>query len=194
MIARPFQLGAFLLALVGVAPRHAAAQVSETTDIITGTVRDPSGQPLQGALVTVTSLETQVTRERRTGSDGRFTIVFPDGGGRYQLLARFVGMTQARVTVARQADEDRLVADIQMGPESPIVLEPMTVTARRPNRAGGAGAARGRAKIADGEAARLRHPRLEGRGAGDAAYDERRNPPDRPAAVLARQRAGQTGE
>jgi hypothetical protein len=115
------------------APRRVAAQVGATTDIITGTVTGPDSQPLAGVVVQATSLETQVSRSRTTDSRGRFTIVFPDGGGQYQLVARFVGMAPARVTIARQADEDRLVASIRMGSLA-VALEPVTVTARRTAR------------------------------------------------------------
>src|SRR2546428_9923996 len=89
-------------------PRTAAAQVGTTTDIITGTVTGRDSQPLAGAIVQATSLETQVSRQRTTDARGRFTIVFPEGGGQYQLTVRYVGMAPARVTIARQADEDRL--------------------------------------------------------------------------------------
>ncbi len=77
-----------------------------------------------------TSLETQVSRSRTSDARGRFTIVFPDGGGQYQLVARFLGMAPVRLTIARQADEDRLVANIRMGSLA-VSLDPVTVTARR---------------------------------------------------------------
>src|SRR2546426_9298117 len=109
-------------------PRTAAAQVGTTTDIITGTVTRPDSQPLAGALVQATSLETQVSRQRTTDARGRFTIVFPEGGGQYQLTVRYVGMAPARVTIARQGDEDRLVANVRM--ELAIfALEPVVVQA-----------------------------------------------------------------
>src|SRR5207244_9383857 len=79
------------------------------------------------------SIETQVSRQRTTDAHGRFTIVFPDGGGQYQVIARSIGMAAVRVTVAREADEDRLVANIRLGLAS-VPLEPVTVTARRGQR------------------------------------------------------------
>jgi hypothetical protein len=118
------------LLVVAVAPRQAPAQVGATTDIITGTVTGPDSQPLAGAVVQAISLETQISRQRSTDARGRFTIVFPDGGGQYQLVARYIGMAPVRLTIARQADEDRLVADIRMGLAA-VALEPVTVTARR---------------------------------------------------------------
>ena len=109
-------------------PRAAAPQVGTTTDIITGTVTGRDSQPLAGALVQATSLETQVSRQRTTDARGRFTIVFPEGGGQYQLTVRYVGMAPARATIARQADEDRLVANVRMD-LAIVTLEPVAVQA-----------------------------------------------------------------
>ncbi|HVH08228.1 MAG TPA: TonB-dependent receptor, partial [Gemmatimonadales bacterium] len=112
-----------------IAPRPAPAQVGATTDILTGTVRGPDGQPLAGAMVEVTSVETGVSRQRTSDAQGRYTIVFPDGGGQYELTARFIGMAPAHVSVARQGDEDRIVANIRMGLLA-VPLEAVTVRAR----------------------------------------------------------------
>jgi hypothetical protein len=123
--------GAALVVLVLLAlgvPRAAASQVGTTTDIITGTVTGPDSQPLAGAVVQATSPETQVSRQRTTDARGRFTILFPEGGGQYQLTVRYVGMAAARVTVARQADEDRLVANVRMDLAA-VALEPVAVEA-----------------------------------------------------------------
>jgi len=98
---------AVALLLAFAVARTAGSQVGTTTDIITGTVTGRDSQPLAGALVQATSLETQVSRQRTTDARGRFTIVFPEGGGQYQLTVRYVGMAPARVTIERQADEDR---------------------------------------------------------------------------------------
>src|SRR5204863_24512 len=121
------------LIVAATVPRRSAAQVGATTDIITGTVTGPDSQPLAGAVVQAISLETQISRQRTTDTRGRFTIVFPDGGGQYQLIARYIGMAPTRLSVARQADEDRLVAEIHMGLAA-VPLEPVTVTARRTPR------------------------------------------------------------
>src|SRR5437016_4691135 len=117
----------FLLAAL--IPGPAAAQVGATTDIITGKVTGPDSQPLPGAVVVATSVETRVSHQRTSDANGRFTIVFPDGGGRYELTARFVGMAAVQVNVARQADEDRIVASMRMGLAA-VPLEPVTVSAR----------------------------------------------------------------
>ncbi|HXI64362.1 MAG TPA: carboxypeptidase regulatory-like domain-containing protein [Gemmatimonadales bacterium] len=124
--------------LVVSAARSAATQVGTTTDIITGTVTGPDSQPLAAASVEVISVETQVSRQRTTDAHGRFTIVFPDGGGRYQVVVRFIGMAATRLDVVRQADEDRLVVNVHMGVRS-VPLEPLTVTAQRNARSERAG-------------------------------------------------------
>jgi len=129
--ARPWPL-LLALALAPMASR-AAAQVGTTTDIITGTVVGPDSQPLAGALVQAVSVESQISRHATTDARGRFTIVFPDGGGQYDLTIRFIGMAPANVSVARQGDEDRLVANVQMG-ASAVALEAVTVSARRGSR------------------------------------------------------------
>src|SRR5438128_10577999 len=136
---RPHRLWPLVVALAaGGGARAAGAQVGTTTDIITGTVTGPDSQPLAGAVVVATSLETRVSRQRTTDAHGRFTIVFPDGGGRYELTARFIGMAPAQVAVARQADEDRVEASIRMGLFA-VPLEPVTVSARSRSRSDGSG-------------------------------------------------------
>src|SRR5437870_11276492 len=115
-------------------PRHAVAQVGATTDIIAGTVTGPDSQPLGGATVEVTSRETGGSRQVATDARGRFTLLFPDGGGRYELVVRYIGMAPAQLSVARQRDEDRIVANVQMGLAA-ITMEPVSVTARRSGRA-----------------------------------------------------------
>ncbi|HXI63526.1 MAG TPA: carboxypeptidase-like regulatory domain-containing protein, partial [Gemmatimonadales bacterium] len=126
------QLSLVFLLATGATP-GAMGQVGSATDIITGTVTGPDSLPLAGAQVQAISIETQVSRQRTTDARGRFTIVFPDGGGQYQLIVRFIGMAPVRTTIARQADEDRLVANIRLGLAS-VPLEPVTVTARRGQR------------------------------------------------------------
>src|SRR5689334_20590036 len=102
-------------AAVVVAPAVAAAQVGSSTDIIIGKVTTQDGRPVPGVRVEATSLETQVTRSHTTNDQGRYTIVFPDGGGQYRVVARAIGFGPATATVTRAADEDRLVVDLKLG-------------------------------------------------------------------------------
>src|SRR5438034_6091855 len=119
-----------IVLLAALAVPRAAAQIGAGTDIISGRVTGPDSQPLEGAVVVATSVETQLSRQRVTDRHGRFTIVFPDGGGQYRVVARFMGMAPVELVVRRQGDEDRLEANIQMG-SVPVSLEGVTVATRR---------------------------------------------------------------
>jgi len=124
------------VALVLIVPAGLRAQVGATTDIITGVVTGPDSAPVPGAQVQVISLESEVARTRTTDARGRFTILFPDGGGQYRVIVRYIGMAPATLAIARQADEDRLVANVQLQPAA-VTLEAVEVRAR-PNRGRGA--------------------------------------------------------
>ena len=76
-----------------------AAQVGTTTDILTGTVTDPLGHPIEGADIEAMSMETEITRHTHTNDKGRYTIVFPNGGGQYRITIRFIGMAPSVTTV-----------------------------------------------------------------------------------------------
>ena len=143
-LMRSYPLWTLVVLVAALTPGPAAAQVGATTDIITGAVTGPDSQPLAGAVVVATSVETRVSHQRTSDAHGRFTIVFPDGGGRYELTARFISMAAVQVNVARQADEDRIVANIRMGLAA-VPLEPVTVSARsgaRSDRTGPGGSDR----------------------------------------------------
>ncbi|MDB4917206.1 MAG: hypothetical protein JWM95_4850 [Gemmatimonadetes bacterium] len=96
------------------AARPAGAQVGSSTDIIAGVVLGPDSLPVEGARIEIQSAETRVTKRATTRADGRFSVLFRDGGGQYQLQASFIGMSPARLTVQRRGDEDRIVVTIRM--------------------------------------------------------------------------------
>jgi carboxypeptidase family protein len=132
-------LHAFAVTLAfAVCPPLVAAQVGSSTDIITGRVTGPDGQPLSGARVEATSLETDVTRTRSTDQNGRYTILFPDGGGQYRVTVRYLGMQPVTLALAREADEDRFVTDVRMGAVAtqlaPVVVRERAGTPPRGNR------------------------------------------------------------
>jgi hypothetical protein len=111
---------------------NAQAQVGSTTDIITGRVLTPDKKPAPSVVVEVTSFETQIKRTKRTNTDGRFTVLFPDGGGQYQVVVKAVGFGSVRRNIARQGDEDRLVVeDIVLGGPQPAQLSAVNVSTGR---------------------------------------------------------------
>ncbi|MCC7131219.1 MAG: carboxypeptidase regulatory-like domain-containing protein [Gemmatimonadales bacterium] len=107
----------------------AAAQTS-STDILTGVVTNDQGQPVADATVDAFAIESRITRSGRTNAKGRYTIIFPDGGGQYRLTVRFIGMSPVQRTVVRQADEDRIVTDIRLS-STPVQLQELRVSARQ---------------------------------------------------------------
>ena len=60
--------------------------------MLTGRVVDAAGQPVVGARVEAISIETEISRSTITNAEGRYLILFPDGGGRYLLRITFIGM------------------------------------------------------------------------------------------------------
>ena len=111
------------------------AQIGTTTEIIAGRVTRPDSTPIAGALIDVTSLESGVVRHTQTSADGRFSLLFRDGGAQYRLIARMVGMVPDTLVLARRADEDRLVAQVKLSPTA-VKLAAIQVTS--PNTRPGA--------------------------------------------------------
>src|SRR5947209_178982 len=127
-----FFMSFFVLVVVVLSARVVRAQVGSTTDIITGKITSPDGKPVVGARVDATSVETGVTRSRTTNDRGQYTILFPDGGGSYRVSVRYLGYAPATFTLARQADEDRLVADVKLDPVA-MQLGPVVVRSTAPS-------------------------------------------------------------
>ncbi|HET7622082.1 MAG TPA: carboxypeptidase regulatory-like domain-containing protein, partial [Gemmatimonadaceae bacterium] len=91
--------------------------------ILTGTVTGPDSQPLPDATVEAVSVETGISRTHTTNDKGRWTIVFPDGGGNYRVTVRRLGMAPITITMAREGDEDRLVANVELTPAAARLQE-----------------------------------------------------------------------
>src|SRR5688572_20358275 len=107
------------------------ALAAQNSDMLTGRVVGTDGAPIVGARVTAMSIETEITRSVLSDKNGRYMIVFPDGGGRFVLRVSMIGLADVVKTVVREADEELLLANITMAPQA-IVLEALEVTAQRP--------------------------------------------------------------
>ncbi len=119
-------------AMIAATPRTGLGQIGGTTDIITGTITGPGGEPVNSAQVQVTSVETGISRVKATNEKGQYTLLFPDGGGQYTVTVRRIGMTPQQANLSRLADEDRLVANFSLS-AAPTQLEAVVVeAARRP--------------------------------------------------------------
>lgn len=96
---------------------------------ITGTVRDPSGNPLGGALITVLrDGANEVVRQTRSAADGTFaTRVTP---GRYLLRALAEGFNPATFTAVEITPSSELVYRFHLEPAG----QGRTTPERRPDR------------------------------------------------------------
>ncbi len=117
---------AALLGLVLVAPRVAAAQ---QLDVIRGQVTGDDDDPIDNANVTATSVGGGVNRSARTDRNGRFTITCPGGDGDYFLTVASLGYTPRRFVVRRTADQEILVADVQLS--RMVILDTVRAVAER---------------------------------------------------------------
>jgi len=133
LVLRYLRTCAVAAGLSALLPVPSRGQVGATTDIITGVVVDASGVPLEGVTIEARSLDLQVSRTAVTDARGRYTILFPDGGGQYQMSARMIGVLPQTVLLIRHADEDRLIWDVQLA-YGAFALEPLVVTGEAARR------------------------------------------------------------
>ena len=103
-------VAALLLAALSGARRLDAQQA----DVVRGRVIGPDSTPVEGARVTVTSLNGQVSRQAQTDKNGRFTVTFPNGEGDYIVSFAALGYAVKRFEVKRTADEEILLADAKL--------------------------------------------------------------------------------
>lgn len=114
------------IALLAGAPESARAQAA---DVLTGRVTGPGGNPVEGARVEVMSTTLETTRSVITGGNGRYTVLFPDGGGSYVVRVTYLGLADQVLSVVREGVEEILVTDVAMTLQ-PIALEGFTVQVR----------------------------------------------------------------
>ena len=119
-------LVAALLAIVIAHPRTLAAQ---QLDVIRGQVTGDDDEPIENANVTATSVAGGVNRTARTDRNGRFTITFPGGDGDYFVTATSIGYQPKRFEVRRTADQDILVADVDL--QRMVMLDTVRAVAER---------------------------------------------------------------
>ncbi len=122
-----------LLSVLGsVVPSRMVAQGSDV-DIIVGTIRDKSGNPVAGAKIEATSIETDVTRTTTTKANGTYLMQFYQGGGQYRITVSAIGHTPYIANVTRQSDDDRINFDVTLGEQAIKLQDLVTTGDRRPN-------------------------------------------------------------
>ncbi|MDQ6888567.1 MAG: carboxypeptidase-like regulatory domain-containing protein [Gemmatimonadota bacterium] len=104
------------------APLPVGAQAGAATDVIVGRVSDAvTGAPIEQATVSATSIATGRVRSVLTSAEGRYLLVFADGGGRYELRVRRLGYAATTIAVARRAEADRVSADFALSVAAAIL-------------------------------------------------------------------------
>jgi hypothetical protein len=101
----------FALFAVALVAKPAAAQQA---DIIRGKIIGPDSQPILNASIQVMDLASGVTKQAKTNKDGRFNVVFPNGGGDFMIYVTAIGFTQKKYQIKRLADEEVLIADTKL--------------------------------------------------------------------------------
>jgi len=117
---------AVLVAIIVAHPRSLAAQ---QLDVIRGQVTNSDDEPIENANVTASSVVGGVNRTARTDRNGRFTITFPGGDGDYFVTATSIGYAPKRFEVRRTADQEILVADVELS--RMVMLDTMRAVAAR---------------------------------------------------------------
>ena len=130
-LKRLLLLATLLVATAATAPAllPGDALQAQAADLITGQVTRADGSPLSGARVEVFSLELETSRSALTDRDGRYTILFPDGGGAYVVRVSFIGQRDVAVTLVRQGEEEILLQNLTMQPQA-IEIEGFQVEGR----------------------------------------------------------------
>ena len=131
MISRLRLAFAGALLVLFAAPNAASAQA----DVIRGRVTGPDSLPIEGVVVTATTLSGNVSRTARTDRQGRYTVTFANGEGDYMLNFAALGFAARRFQLKRIADEDVLIGDARLQRVN-AVLDAVEVQGerQRPNR------------------------------------------------------------
>src|SRR3954463_4080147 len=108
----------------------AATASAQESDIIRGKVTGPDSLPLENVKVTAMSLSTNQSISKNTSKDGRYTIIFPNGGGDYMVSYTAIGFQPTQKEVKREQDEAILIADQVLG-KNPTMLNAVRVTVQR---------------------------------------------------------------
>lgn len=114
--------------MVAMAVAGTASAQTVTTGTISGIVKDAQGGVLPGTTVTVTNLDTGLTRDVVTDGDGTYAIeLIPPG--RYRVEAELNGLGKAAVPSVEVLLGNAARADVTIAPQ---LTENITVTATMP--------------------------------------------------------------
>jgi hypothetical protein len=86
--------------------------VDSLSDLIQGRVLMPDSTAAANALVIAISAKTGVKRSVRTTVSGTYLLVFPSGGGKYEIIVAVIGLAREQIQVARSDSSSIRVPDI----------------------------------------------------------------------------------
>jgi hypothetical protein len=87
-----------------------------SSEIIRGHVRSADRRPIPDVAITVTGLQSRISRAARTNDEGEYTVLFGDGEGQYVVSARIIGYAPATVRAIRLGQSNVITADIVLEP------------------------------------------------------------------------------
>ncbi len=126
---------AFCIAMLALAAAASTASTAAaqggSVDIIRGRVTGPNGKPVADVTVTAQSLSDETTRSSKSGSDGRFTILFSGGGGDYMMSFTALGMIPQSFEVQKVNDDDAVILANAKLEAAPTQLQAVRVNANR---------------------------------------------------------------
>ncbi len=125
-----FRTALFALLVTAAAASAASAQ-GGSVDIIRGRVTGPNGKPVAGATISAQSLADETTRQTKSGNDGRFTLLFSDGGGDYMMTFAAIGMIPKSFEVQKVNDDDAVIVANATMEAAPTTLGAVKITANR---------------------------------------------------------------
>jgi hypothetical protein len=85
-------------------------------DVIRGRVQRPDSSGIAGAQVKLTSAASGVTRSTRSDAQGRFSIIFQNGGGDYTVNITSIGFAPQEFRLRREGEEEVLRVAAVMKP------------------------------------------------------------------------------
>src|ERR1700674_2887004 len=106
-------LGVFILTVCLILGLQSGSMAQEASGRIIGTVADEKGALIPGATVTITNVETQISREATTDKDGNFEVTSLRIG-RYQVSAEHSGFKKSVSAVEKLQINQSLRFEIKM--------------------------------------------------------------------------------
>ena len=104
-----------------------------SSEIIRGHVRSADHRPIPDVAITVTGLQSRISRATRTNDEGSYTVLFGEGEGQYVITARMIGYAPATVRAIRLGQSSSIIADFVLEPVA-ARLDSVTVMAEDPRQ------------------------------------------------------------